>query len=88
MSLTLDLPTDLERELAAEAASLHLPLAEYALRVLSTGRMSGRVTGDRPTNGAELVAYWQREGVVGTRPDIADSQEHAREMRRKAEKRA
>jgi hypothetical protein len=41
----------------------------------------------RPTNGAELVAYWERHGLIGTRPDIKDSLEHAREIRRKAERR-
>jgi hypothetical protein len=41
----------------------------------------------RPTNRAELVAYWQRPGLIGTRPDITDSLEHARTIRRKAERR-
>ncbi|HEX6900290.1 MAG TPA: hypothetical protein VF789_11275 [Thermoanaerobaculia bacterium] len=40
-----------------------------------------------PRTGADLVAYWQAEGLVGTRPDIADSQAHAREIRRQAERR-
>ena len=39
MTLTLDLPPDLEAELAAEAARLRLPLEEYALRVLAFGRL-------------------------------------------------
>jgi hypothetical protein len=38
-----------------------------------------------PTTGAELVAYWEREGVIGTRPAITDSQAHARNLRRAAE---
>ena len=37
--------------------------------------------------GADLVAYWEREGLIGTRPDIKDSLEHARAIRRKAERR-
>jgi len=41
----------------------------------------------RPTTGAEVVAYWERHGLLGTRPDIKDSLEHARELRRKAERR-
>ncbi len=85
MSITLELPPDLEGELAEEAARLKLPLSEYAARVLATGRTAAANT---LKTGAELVAYWQREGVVGTRPDIADSQERAREIRRNAEKRA
>lgn len=83
MSITLELPPDLEGELAEEAARLKLPLSEYAARVLATGRAT---PGTSPKTGAELVAYWQREGVVGTRPDIADSREHARTIRRNAEK--
>jgi hypothetical protein len=41
----------------------------------------------RPTNGAEVVAYWERHGVLGSRPDITDSQAYARELRRQAERR-
>lgn len=42
-----------------------------------------------PANGtgADLVAYWEREGLIGTRSDIKDSLEHARAVRRRAEKR-
>ena len=82
MSLMLELPQDLEEELKKEAARLGLPLAEYALRVLSTGRPKRDVT-----NGAELVAYWQSEGLVGTRSDVQDSQEYARRLRREAQRR-
>jgi hypothetical protein len=35
----LDLPPRLESELAAEAAQLRLPLAEYAVRLRSTARL-------------------------------------------------
>jgi hypothetical protein len=41
-----------------------------------------------PKTGSELVAYWQSEGLIGTRTDITDSQRHARQLRRQAEKRA
>ena len=83
MRIILDLPQELERELSLEAAQLGLPLAEYVLRLLATGRIVGNI----PKTGAELMAYWQREGLIGTRPDIADSQKHAREIRAAAEKR-
>lgn len=84
MSITLDLPRELEAELSAEAARLNLPLNEYALRVL----MMGRIAGNLPETGAELVAYWQREGIAGSRPDIADSSVYARDVRRAAQTRA
>jgi hypothetical protein len=40
-----------------------------------------------PKNGAELVNYWQQAGVIGMRSDISDSQQHARKLRAKAERR-
>jgi hypothetical protein len=84
MSLVLDLPPDLETELAAEAARLGIPLSDYVLRLLATGRG----TQPAPRTGAELLAYWESEGLVGSRSDIADSQAHARKLREQAEKRA
>lgn len=80
MTITLDLPTDLERELAQEAERLGLPLAEYAIRVLAGGRTphSGAST---PLTGAELVEYWTREGILGSRADIGDPISFARELR-------
>lgn len=82
MTLTLKLPRALEAELSAEAAELGLSLQEYALRLLAAGR-----TAAAPKNGAKLVEYWQREGVIGTRTDITDSQTHARKLRKQAERR-
>lgn len=90
MTLQLNLPRELETELSQQAAQLGLPLSEYAVRLLSLWRTVERVdfaTPAMPKTGAELVAYWQREGLTGTRPDIADSQEHARVIRAKAEHR-
>ena len=84
MSLVLDLPPDLETELATEAAHLGIPLPEYALRLLSRVRTSGCI----PRNGAELVAYWQKEGLIGTRPEITDPSAHARALREQAQRRA
>ena len=40
-----------------------------------------------PTNGADLVAYWEKKGLIGTRPDIVDSVAHARRLRHQAETR-
>lgn len=84
MSLVLELAAELEAELAAEAARLGLPLPEYVLRLLT----AGRTPTPAPRTGAELVAYWQGEGLVGTRPDIADSPAHARALREQAQRRA
>jgi hypothetical protein len=84
MSLVLDIPAELERELAAEAARLGLPLPDYVLRLLA----GGRTLSPTPRTGAELLAYWQSEGLVGTRSDIADSPAHARTLREQAQRRA
>ena len=83
MSIRLDLPKELERELTTEATQMGVSLAEYVLRLLST-RSSVEAA---PATGAELVAYWQREGLLGTRSRTTDSQSLARQLRHKAEKR-
>ncbi len=84
MSILLDLPVELERELSTEAARLNLPLSDYILHVLSIKPLLA----NPPKTGAELVAYWQREGVIHSRPDIIDSQTHARQLRHEAETRS
>lgn len=83
MTLTLDLPPKLVDELATEAGRLGLSVSDYAVRVLSKDRSSR----EAPRTGADLVAYWQEEGLVGTRPEITDSQSYARGLRREAERR-
>jgi hypothetical protein len=72
MSIMLDLPQSLEKELSAEAAQLGLSLSEYVTRIL----IAGRRTAQGIKNGADLVDYWQNEGLIGSRSDIVDSQEH------------
>ncbi len=76
MTITLDLPETLERELAAEAARLGLPVEQYALRLLSRQGAAA----ERPRTGAELVDYWRREGLIGYRSDIRDSASRARRL--------
>jgi hypothetical protein len=83
MSITLDIPEGLASELAVEAQRLGLPLGDYVVTLLATGRRIVSI----PKTGAELVAYWQEQGIVGSRPDIVDSQSHARDVRRQAEQR-
>jgi hypothetical protein len=74
MSIHLDLPPELKTQLCTEALRLNLPLSEYILRVLSLGQ----VLSNPPKTGAELVGYWQSEGVINSRPDITNSQVYAR----------
>lgn len=83
MNISIELPPDLENELSTEAYQLKLPLVEYILRVLSFRPFLQ----NPPKTGVELVAYWESIGVVGSRPDVIDSQEHARRLRNQAENR-
>ena len=80
MSISLNLPPDLESELATEALQLNIPLSEYILRILSVRQIQNPLK-----TGAELVAYWQSQGIINSRPDITDSQAHARKVRHEAE---
>lgn len=77
MSISVDLPPELESELCTEASQLNLPLSEYILRVL----LMRQDVGNPPKNGVELVAYWQSEGAIDSRPEITDSQAYARKLR-------
>lgn len=83
MNISLELPSDLENELTTEASQLKLPLAEYVLRILSLRPELQ----NQPKTGAELITYWEKAGVIHSRPDILDSQEHARQIRQQAETR-
>lgn len=79
MPQTLELPDDLASALSAEASRLGMTLPDYAVPLLASARPPAVRTG------ADLVAYWQAEGVTGTRPDITDSQAEARRLRAAAE---
>ncbi|MGK7903186.1 MAG: hypothetical protein AB4352_17615 [Hormoscilla sp.] len=83
MNIGLELSPELEQELSTEASELKLSLDEYILRIIS----QRPVLHNPPKTGAELVAYWERAGVINSRPDIDDSAEYARNLRRKAETR-
>jgi hypothetical protein len=84
MTLTVELPPDLEARVNAEAARRGVSPAECVLDVLEAMMPAGPL----PATPAELVDYWEREGVLGIwadRTDIPDSPEYARELRRQAE---
>lgn len=86
MTITLDLSSELERKLASEAHRQGLSLQQYALQLLA--QPSDLPAAHEPIRtGAELVAYWEREGLIGTRTDIADPAAYARELRTQAETR-
>lgn len=84
MRITFDLPKELEDELSAEAKRLGLSLPEYIVRILATANSRS----SQPKTGAQLVEFWRDEELISSRPDIAaDSPTHARDLRRRAERR-
>jgi len=83
MTLSIELPDELQTELATEAGRLGLSLSDYTLRLLQKRTQAG----DLPPSGAELVSYWKREKLIGTRPEITDSPACARRIREQAERR-
>ena len=84
MTVTLELPDPLQNELSKEAERLGLSLPEHIVGLLSRNSKGP----NQPATGAELVEFWTREGLIGMRPDIVDSQEHARRIRESAETRS
>jgi len=107
MTLTLDLPPEVEARVTAAAARRGLSPADYLIELARSATLEAPAADDsseledvedllpgtwpedepRPTTPAEVVAYWERHGLLGTRPDITDSLEHARKIRRRAERR-
>jgi hypothetical protein len=83
MPRTVELPDDLADALTDEAARLGLSLHDYAVRLLASARPAAAAV----RTGSDLVAFWRSEGLVGSRPDIADSQAHARHLREQAQRR-
>ncbi len=83
MPHTVELPDDLADALTEEASRLGLSLPDYAVRLLTSARLSTASV----RSGADLVGFWQAEGLIGSRPDIADSQLEARRLRDQAQRR-
>jgi hypothetical protein len=80
MTLTLELPRELESRLAREAGRRGLPVASTILEILDGAIPEEGI-------GAQIVREWERAGVIGSRPDILDSQEHALRLREQAQTR-
>lgn len=84
MTLVLQLTPELESLLSKDAARQGLSISEYAMQLLQKRPYEIR----RQMNGADLVEYWKREGLIGTRDDITHSSDHARTIREKAQLRS
>jgi hypothetical protein len=88
MTITLELPPEIETKLTEEAAQSATPVDTYALNLIEEGLMAD--PSDFKT-GAEVVAYWMKHGLIGIwadREDIGDSIEYARKLRKQAETRS
>lgn len=90
MSRTLELPDELAEALTGDASRLGISMPDHAVRLLISARESATAAAASPTtvrNGADLVAYWQKEGLIGSRPEIGDSSAYARSLRDQAQRR-
>ena len=83
MPQTVELPDDLADALTHEASRLGLSLPDYAVRLLTSARPPAASV----RTGADLVAFWRAEGLVGSRTDLADSPTEARRLREQAQRR-
>jgi len=61
VNVSIELPSDLENELSAEASQLKLPLVDYILRVLSFRPFLQNL----PQTGLDLVAHWETSSPQG-----------------------
>jgi hypothetical protein len=83
MSAILSIPDALETELRAQAARLGIPMPQFALQLLESGLSAM----EKPKNGAEMVDYWQKLGLIGFRQDITDTESCYRDLRRQSQAR-
>ncbi len=82
MTLTIELTTEEEARLRQAAQRAGLDETEYLRGLIEALPLEAM-----PTNGAELVDYWTRHGLIGYRSDITDSQLYARNLRETAQER-
>lgn len=59
------------------------PPDDLAVRLLESARPSAPAV----RNGADLVAHWQTEGLIGSRSDVTDSSDEARRLRKQTQRR-
>ncbi len=78
MSIVLDLPQKLVKELNSEAARQNQDLNEYLTQLIQRGRTV------RFSSTADILKYWEKEGLIGTRPARTDSQKVARRLRKQS----
>jgi hypothetical protein len=80
MTLSIELTADEERRVQAAKANGVDVVSVVRAAIAALPRDSGTV-------GEQMVAAWARDGVIGSRADIADSQRRARMLRESAQTR-
>ncbi len=85
MRITIDLPEDVADRLSREAAEAGFSLAGHIIRVLAKRPVASAP--EPPIAGGELVEYWTREGIIGSRTDIDDPARFSRALRTASENR-
>ena len=88
MSIVVNLPAELEKTIAAEAAKAGMTVSDYvAGRLAQVATTNGAHGSKRRLSGAALVQQWKELGLVGYRTDITDPEAHARRLREAAQRR-
>jgi hypothetical protein len=87
MKIELELTDEEEARLRRGAAACGQPIDDY-LRSLIPAYPEQPRPGPAPTAGVELLARLRADGALGIWKDKPDTPEFARELRRRAEKRA
>jgi hypothetical protein len=88
MSIVVNLPAELEKTIAAEAAKAGMTVSDYVASRLAQGiTTNGSHVSKRRLTGPELVQRWKELGLIGHRTDITDPEAHSRRLREAAQRR-
>ena len=93
MSIIVNLPAELEKTIAAEAAKAGMTVSDYVAGRLAAGRLDQSTTTNgssgskRRLTGPEMVHRWKELGLIGYRTDITDPEAHSRRLREAAQRR-
>ncbi len=88
MVLTIELSEEVERSLLARAEREGKSVEGLSVEILKGSVSRETVAAEfRNMSPAQIMDYWEREGLVGWRDDVEDSAVLAREIRDKAQRR-
>jgi len=82
--MTITLTPEIERALSVRAEQLGTKLESLALRDLRGLYVEDKAE-DPPRTGADLLAFWEDEGVFMPREDLPDSPILARQLREQSQ---